>query len=53
MGKTPEKTDLELSVYLVHGPNVQLDLVHGSDEERHYLGNQLACVPLQTPNASK
>ena len=37
---------LHVSVKLVHGPDVQLELVHGSDEEGHYLRNQLAGVPL-------
>ena len=36
---------LHVSVKLVHRPDVQLELVHGGDEERHDLGNQLARVP--------
>ena len=37
---------LHVSVKLVHRPDVQLELVHGGDEERHNLSDQLAGVPL-------
>jgi hypothetical protein len=41
-----QRTHLELAVNLVHGSNVQFDLVHGCDEESHYLCDQLAGVSL-------
>ena len=37
---------LHVAVELVHGPDVQLEFVHGSDEERHYLRDELAGVAL-------
>ena len=37
---------LQLSVQVVHGPDVQLQLVHRSDEECNNLGDQLRSVAL-------
>ena len=31
---------------IIHGPDVQLQLVHGSDEQSHYLSNKLAGIAL-------